>query len=108
MVPDVVNPCGNASAGRSFVRNRNDSLDDIVDEGKVALHISMIEYCDRLAGEDRLHKEKRRHVRSPPRAVNRKEPKAGGGDLVQVAVAVRHKLPRLLRGCVERDGMINP
>ena len=83
------------------------SLDDIVDEGEIPLHFTVVEDIDRFPLKDRLGEEEQRHVRSSPRAVDGEEPEPGGGQAVEVGVSMGHQFVRLLRGGVEGDGMID-
>lgn len=90
-----------------FVHHPVNPFDDIVDEGEVPLHFTVVEDVDRLPLKNRLGEEEQRHVRSSPRAVDGEEPEPGGGQAVEVGVSMGHQFVRLLRGGVEGDGMID-
>ena len=58
-----------------------DAFDDIIDIGKIAFHITVIENIDRLPGQDSLGEQEKRHVRSPPGSIDREEPQPCGRQL---------------------------
>jgi hypothetical protein len=80
------------------IQHAHHALDDVIDVGEVAPHPAVIEDADRLAGKDRLGEERHRHVRAPPRPIDREETQACGRQTEQMAVRVRHQLVRAL-GC---------
>src|SRR5580704_7498977 len=101
MVSDVIDPCGNAGAHGLFLRDRQNAFDNVIDERKVAPHVSMIKNSNRLVRENRLNKQEGRHVGASPWAIDGKEAKAGGGDVIEMAVTMRHEFSGLLGGRIE-------
>ena len=92
---------------RDHVHHPRDGLGDILDIGEVALHPTVVEDLDRLAGQDRLREQNRRHLRSAPRSIDREEAQPGGRQAEQVAVGVRHQLVRALGRGIEADRVID-
>ncbi len=68
--------------------------------------MAVVEHVNRLACQDLLGEDKQRHIRPAPGTVYGKEPQAGGGQVVQVAVGVGHQLVGLLGGRVQAQGVI--
>ncbi len=109
VVADVVDRVRRA-AGRARAAARehaHDAFDDVVDVREVAPHPPVVEHVDRLAREDRLREQHRRHVGAPPRPVDGEEAQPGRRQREQVAVAVRHQLVRLLRRRVQAHRMVD-
>ena len=74
---------------------------------EVASHPSVVEDPDRSPRQHRVGEQPKRHVRATPGAIDREEAQPGRRQVVEMAVAVRHQLVRLLGGGVEADGMID-
>ena len=92
---------------RGPVEDSDDALDDIVDVGEVAPVPAVVEHVDGAVLEDVASEPEQRHVRAAPWSVDGEEPQAGGGDRVEMAVAVRHQLVRLLGGAIERQRVVD-
>src|ERR1700730_3211300 len=61
------------------INETHDRLADVVDVCKIPPHVAVIEQLDRGAAKDSFCKDKHRHVRAVPRAINRKEPRPVAG-----------------------------
>src|SRR5207244_2284594 len=72
---------------RTTVEHAHDPFDNVVDVSEVAAQLSVVEYADRLACEDGLREQHRRHVGPAPRPVHGKETKTSRGQPVEMAVA---------------------
>src|SRR5947207_3439023 len=92
---------------RSAVQNPDQTFDDVVDIGEVALHLAVIEHIDWMPFQDRLGKEKQRHIRSTPGAVDGKEAQARGREPVEMTVGVRHQLIGFLGRGIKVDRVID-
>src|SRR6266481_5688404 len=112
VIADIVEPrrrspralvsCGNAIHEARYYTG------DVIDIGEVAAHLAMVKQPDWLAFNDRLGKQKNRHVGPSPWPVDREEPQAGDRKAVEVTVGMRHQLVGLLGRGVETNGMIGP
>src|SRR4051812_33182871 len=105
MVPDVVNSIGRSAPtwvwGFTFptgvnlsrlIKNSYDAFSDVVDVGKVPLHLAKIEYLDRLVLDDGLGKEKQRHIGPTPGAIHGKKAKAAAWHAIEMRIAMGHEL----------------
>src|SRR5262249_28269776 len=84
----------------------NNALYDVVNESEVARVIAVVEKLYGFACEDLLSKEKKRHIRPPPRTVDGEEPQAGCRQEKQMAVAVSLQLVGSFRRRIELQGVI--
>ena len=82
-------------------------VDDILDKGEVASVLSVVEDLQRLPGQNLAAENHRRHVWTPPGTIDREEAQPCCGQLVEVAVGVRHQLIGLFRGGVQRHRVIH-
>src|SRR3546814_2200230 len=82
-------------------------LDDVVDVGEVAGVVAVVEHVDRLAGQDLAREQEQRHVRPAPGPVDGEEAQAGGRQVEQVAVGVRHQFVGLLGGRVHAHRVVD-
>src|SRR3546814_6745852 len=82
---------------RRIVEHADHPVDDVVDIGKVALHVAVVEHLDRLPLEDRLREDIERHVRTPPGAVNREKPQTclRKAEQMRIGMAEDRKSTRL-------------
>src|SRR5579883_1476294 len=89
IVADIVNPEGGFSSriGRRVVETSDDAGNDVVDEGEITPHIAMIENTNRLAGENGLGEEPRRHIGPAPRPIDGKEAQARARYPIEMRVA---------------------
>ena len=81
-------------------------LNDIVDISKIAIHVAVIKYLNRLVVEYFARKDKRRHIGPAKRPVDGKEAQPRRGDIEKVRVRIRKQLVRLLCRGVQRDGFV--
>src|SRR5690606_5607396 len=84
----------------------DDAFGNIVDVGKAAAVLPMIEYLDCFAGTYGAGKQHRSHVRAPPWAIDGKEPEAGTRDSVEMGITVRHHLVGFLRRGIKGQGVL--
>ena len=68
--------------------------------------VAVVEHINRLARQNLLGEDKQRHIRPAPGTIHGKEPQAGGGQVVQVAVGMGHQLIGLLGGRVQAQGVV--
>ena len=76
------------------------SIDNIIDVGKVAYHVAMVEHLDRLSFGYGIGKQHWRHIGASPRTVNGEIPKSRYTEPVQFAIRMSHQFVRLLTGGV--------
>ena len=62
------------------------ALYDIIDIGKVAFAVSVVENLNLFALHQLIRKPKVGHIRATSRAINRKEAQTGRGNIIQLAV----------------------
>ena len=55
------------------VKHPHNAFDDVIDVSEIATHVAMVINIDRPASNDRLCEPERRHVRPPPRSVDREK-----------------------------------
>src|ERR1700682_4127750 len=110
VIPDVVDRAWSDARCRRHRRPRqhaHDTLDNVVDVGKVALHLAIVENLDRLTLEHGSREQHRRHVRPSPGALNGEKTQAGRRHAVEMAVTVRHQLVGFFRRGGEAYPMID-
>src|ERR1700738_2367139 len=78
---------------------------NIIDMGEVATHFAMVKEPDRSALQDRLGKQKNRHIGPSPRPVDGKKPQARYRKTVEMAIGMRHQFVGLFGRSVEADRM---
>ena len=91
----------------SSLHDAHHPLDNIVDVGEVALAVAEVEYLDGLALLELIGKSEVGHIRPSGRTVDREEPESRRRYVVELGIGMRHQLVRLLRGGIERDGIVN-
>ena len=79
----------------------------VIDEGEVALAVSVVENLDGLALAKLVGEAEVGHVRTTGRTKDGEESQAGAWDVVELAVSVSHQLVAFLRGGIEADGVIH-
>ncbi len=84
-----------------------DAGHDVINEGKVTVHVAVVEDLDGLALDHGVRKQPHGHVRAPPGSVDREEPESHGLHAVQVAVTMGHQLVGPLGCGIEADGGIH-
>ena len=91
-------------AGRRAGDQAKDAIDNVVHIGEVAGHLALTKDgdgtpCEDLAGEAVIG-----HVRAPPRAIDRKEPQARLGQVIEVGIGCAHQLAGAFGRRIERGG----
>lgn len=83
------------------------ALDDVVDVGKVALAVAVVEYLNCFTAYELVGEAEVGHVGAPAGSVDGEEAQAGGGDVVELGVGVGHELVAFLGGGIERHGVVD-
>ena len=117
---DVVNAVGSGRSARvrvfgaplrvrccRLVNHPHQGVDDVVDIGEGAPHLSVVENLDGPSFQDVAREKEHGHVGPAPGAVDGEEAQARGGDLEQVAVGVGHEFAAFLGGRIQADGMVH-
>src|SRR5690606_12035884 len=91
---------------RHLIEHPHHALHDVVYVREAAAVLAVVEDLDRLVSQDRPGEQEQRHVWPAPRAVDREEAQACRRYPVEMGVAVRHHLVRLLGGGVERQRVL--
>ena len=81
--------------------------DDVVDVGKVAVHVAVVINLNGFPIADLIGKLEISHVRTAVRTINGKEAQARRRNPIEMAVGISHKLVRFLRRCIEADRVID-
>ena len=81
-----------APVGLRAIQGRDNAGHDIVDVGEIAAQAALIEQFDRLIRQHRAGEQKGCHIRSTPRAIDREEAQARGGQPEQMSIAVSDAL----------------
>lgn len=74
-----------------LAHNAYDCLDDVVDVDEVSLAVAVVENLNLLSFDEFVGKSEVCHIRASCWAVDGEEAKAGGRDVVQLAVGVGHQ-----------------
>ena len=85
----------------------NAAFRDVVDVGKVADHVAIVEHLDGLALRDGAGKEHRTHVRASPRAINRKVAQSRRRNPVEFRVGMRHQFVALLACRIQANRIVD-
>lgn len=80
---------------RRALHDAQNALDDVIDIGKVALAVAVIEDVDRLPRDELLRCRVIKHIRSAGRSVDREKPQPRGRDVVELRIAVCQQLVAL-------------
>src|SRR5690348_18223321 len=104
VIPQVIEPTGRSLwvINRWPSKTSYNASDDIVDVGKVAPHLPIIEKLDWLAFENRFREDPSGHVGSTPGSVNGEEPQSRDGQSEKMGIAICHQFIRPLRRGIER------
>ncbi len=94
--------------GRSHGHHSCYSLNNVVHVREIPAAVAVVVDLDDLALQQLVGEAKIRHIRPAGRTVHGEEAQAGAGDIVQLAVAMRHELVTLLGGGIEGDGIVHP
>ena len=97
MVADVIHAIGSGRAcrvglrfipilisGGDYIKDAHHTFHNIIDIGKVAEHIALIENLDGAVVKDCVDEEEWRHIRASPRAIDCKETQACGGQVIEL------------------------
>ena len=87
--------------GRGLRQQARHGLDEILHEGEVAFHISVIINVDRAPLEQGRRKFEKRHVRPAPRPIDREETQHRDRNVIQMAIGMGHLLIGFFRGGVK-------
>ena len=80
---------------------------NIIDVRKVTVHVAVVVDLDRFSLADLVGEFEISHIRASERTVDREEAQARRRDAIEMTVRIHHELIRLLRRCVETDGMVD-
>ena len=80
---------------------------DVVDVGKVADHVAVVEHLDGFTLRDGSRKEHRAHVGATPRSVNRKVAQARHRDAIKFRIGMRHQLVALLASRIQTNRIVD-
>ena len=92
---------------RSLLHHTDDALDNVIHICEVPAAIAVVVNLDGLPLEELVGEAEVGHVGATGGAVDGEEPQAGGGDVIQLAVAVGEELVALLGGGVKRHRVIH-
>ena len=92
---------------RCALHHTDDTLDNVINIGEVALAVAVVVDLNGLALEQLVRKTEIGHVWTSCRAINREEAQTCGGDVIELGIAVGHEFVGLLGGCVKGDGVIH-
>ena len=90
-----------------FLHYSPNALHNIVHIGEVAAAVAVVVNLDGFATQQLVGEAEISHIRATGRAIDGEEAQACGGDIVELAVAVRHELVALLGGGIEAHGVIH-
>ena len=120
LVADVVNPVWRLARTRigtvripvivrrsCVVHRTDDTLDDIVNVGKVTAVVAVVEHVDGLTFDDIARKHEQGHVRAAERPVDREEAKARSRQAIEIGIRVRHQFIGFLGCAVKRQRMVH-
>ena len=91
----------------SMLHDPDNTLDDVIDVGEVALALAKVEDLDGFASTQLVGETKIGHIRASGRAIDRKEAETGGGDIIKLGIGMGKQLVALLGGRIERNGIIH-
>ena len=110
-VIDLVRRHGEAVRARlllgSVAHHAHNALDDVVDVGKVAFAVAVVENPDGLSRAQFVGEAEVGHIRAAGGAVNGKEAQAGRRDVVELRVGVGHQLVALFGRRIEGNRVVN-
>ncbi len=90
-----------------MLHDANYSLDNVIDIGKVAFAVAVVEDLYGLSLAELVRKSEVCHVGTSRRAIDREEPKACGRYVVELAVGVGHKFVALFCGGIKAHRIIH-
>ena len=89
------------------LHDTNYTFYDVVNECEVSFTVAIVENLDGFAFHQFVGETEVCHVRATGRTIDGEEAEACAGDVVELAVGVRHKLVALLGSGIEADGVID-
>lgn len=96
-----------ASLFGSVLHHAHNAFDNVIDEREVALALAVVENLDGLASLELVGEAEVGHVGAASGSVDGEEAESRAGDVVELAVGVRHEFVALLGGGVQRDRVID-
>ena len=90
-----------------MLHHANYTLNDVINVCEVTLAVAIVEDLDRLAFTKIVGEAEICHVRATGWTIDGEETETCAGDVVELAVGVRHKLVALLGSGIEADGVID-
>lgn len=92
---------------RGMSHDTDHTLHDVIDVGKVAFAVAVVEDLDGLAFTEFVGKVEIRHVRAAGWAIDRKETQTCGRDIVELRIGMGHELIALLGRCIEAHRIVH-
>ncbi len=83
---------------RGFTHDADDAFHDVIDIGEIATAVAVVVDLDGLAFQQFVRESEIGHVRAAGRAVDGKEAKACGRDIVKLGIAMCEEFVALLGG----------
>ena len=90
-----------------FLHHPKDAFHNVINVGKVAAAVAVVVNLNGLATQQLVGEAKVGHIGTTGRAIDGEEAQARGGDVVKLAVAMRHQLVALLGGGIEAHGVVH-
>ena len=83
------------------------TLHDVIDVGKVAFAVAVVEDLDGLAFSEFVGEAEIRHVRTASRTIDRKETETCGRDIVEFRIGMGHELVALFGSSIEAHRVVH-
>ena len=96
-----------AVTGGGFLHHSYDAFHNVIHVGEVAAAVAVVIDLDGVATQQFVGKPKVGHVGTASGAIDGEEAQAGGGDVVELAIAVGEEFVALLGGGIEGDGVVH-
>lgn len=92
---------------RGMSHDTHYTLHDVIDIGKVAFAVSVVEDPDGLAFTEFVGEAEIRHVRTAGWAIDREETETCGRDIVELRISMRHEFVALLGRGIEAHWIVH-
>ena len=92
---------------RCMLHHTDDSLDDVIDIGEVALAIAVVEDLDGVALHQLVGEAEVGHVGTTGRTIDGEETQSCGRDVIQLGIGMSHQFVALLGGGIEGHWIIH-
>lgn len=92
---------------RGMSHDTHYSLHDVIDIGKVAFAVAVVEDLDGLAFTEFVGEAEIRHVWTAGRTIDREETETCGRDIVKLRVSMGHELVALFGRCIEAHRIVH-